>query len=54
MSEEIKYLPLIATAKRQYAKLPDSLKKPIEPLGSPGGVPRIQPYTPPPLPGRDK
>jgi hypothetical protein len=49
MSEELDYKPLLATAMRQYSKLPDSLKRPIQPLGTPGVAP-IPPYTPPPLP----
>jgi hypothetical protein len=48
MSAEIDYQPLIAAAMKQYKALPDSLKKPIQPIGTPGGVPRIAPYEPPP------
>jgi hypothetical protein len=49
MSEEISYKPVIATAMKKFESLPDSLKKPIEPIGTAGPVPRIKPYTPPPL-----
>ena len=51
LSEEIEYKPLIRTAMKKYAMLPDSLKKPIQPIGSGGPVPRIPPYTPPSLKG---
>lgn len=50
LSEEIVYRPLVATAMKQYRKLPDSLKRPIQPIGTLGAVPAIPPYTPPPLP----
>jgi hypothetical protein len=50
LSEEIVYKPLIATAMKQYQTLPDSLKRPVQPIGTPGGVPKIPTYTPPPLP----
>lgn len=49
LSEEIEYRPLLASALKKFDALPDSLKKPIEPIGTPGPVPRIRPYTPPPL-----
>jgi hypothetical protein len=49
MSEEIRYKPLIALAVKKFDALPDSLKKPIEPIGTAGPVPRIRPYNPPPL-----
>ena len=49
LSEEIDYKPLVATALKKFDALPDSLRKPIEPIGTPGPVPRIRPYTPPPL-----
>jgi hypothetical protein len=47
LSDEIEYKPLIRTAMKQYAMLPDSLKKPIQTIGSGGPVPRIPAYTPP-------
>lgn len=49
LSEEIEYKLLLATAIKKFEKLPDSLKKPIQPIGTPGPVPRIRSYTPPPL-----
>lgn len=49
LSEELDYKPVLATAMRQYGKLPDSLKRPIQLIGTPGVAP-IPPYTPPPLP----
>jgi hypothetical protein len=49
MSEELSCGPLIASAIKKFESLPDSLKKPVEPIGTPGPVPRIRPYTPPPL-----
>jgi hypothetical protein len=49
LSEEIEYKPLLAIALKKFDALPDSLRKPIEALGTPGPVPRIRPYTPPPL-----
>lgn len=49
LSEEIDYMPLLATALKKFDALPDSLRKPIQPIGTPGPVPRIRPYTPPPL-----
>lgn len=54
MSEEIEYKPLIRTALKKYAMLPDSLKKPIQPIGTPGPVPPIPPYTPPDWRGKEK
>jgi hypothetical protein len=50
MSETIVYKPLIKTAMRRYEGLPDSLKPKIQPIGSPGPVRRLQPYTPPKAP----
>ena len=50
LSEELDYQPLLATALRLYNKLPDSLKRPIQPIGAPGPSAPIPPYTPPPLP----
>jgi hypothetical protein len=49
LSEEINCRPLMVTAIKKYESLPDSLKKPLEPIGTAGPVPRIKPYTPPPL-----
>ena len=49
MSDEINLRPVIVTAIKKFESLPDSLKKPLEPIGSAGPVPRIRPYTPPPL-----
>jgi hypothetical protein len=49
MSEEICYKPVIVAAQKKFESLPDSLKKPIEPIGTTGPVPRIRHYTPPPL-----
>jgi hypothetical protein len=49
MSEEINCRPMIVTAIKKFESLPDSLKKPIEPIGTAGPIPRIRPYTPPPL-----
>jgi hypothetical protein len=49
LSEEIDYKPLLATAMKKFEMLPDSLRKPIQPIGTPGPVARIRPYTPPPL-----
>jgi hypothetical protein len=49
MSEELDLKPLVAVAMKRYDALPDSQKKPIEPIGTPGAVPRIRPYTPPPM-----
>ncbi|MBN2187908.1 MAG: hypothetical protein JW699_00530 [Chitinispirillaceae bacterium] len=49
MSEQLNCRPLIAAAIKKFESLPDSLKKPVEPIGTAGPVPRIRPYTPPPL-----
>jgi hypothetical protein len=49
MSEEISYKPVLAMAVKKFESLSDSLKKPIEPIGTAGPVPRIKPYSPPPL-----
>jgi hypothetical protein len=49
LSDEIDYKKLLASVMRSYQNLPDSLKRPIQPIGTPGMVP-IPPYTPPPLP----
>ena len=45
LSETIVYKPLIKTAMRQFAGLPDSLKPKIQPVGSPGPVRKLRPYT---------
>jgi hypothetical protein len=47
MSETIVYKPLIKSAMKQFDNLPDSLKPKIQPIGSPGPIRRLQPYTPP-------
>lgn len=49
MSEEINLRPVIAAAMKKFDSLPDSLRKPIEAIGTAGPVPRIRPYTPPKL-----
>lgn len=49
LSEELDYKPILAKAMRQYGKLPDSLKRPIQAIGTQGVAP-IPQYTPPPLP----
>ena len=49
MSEGLGHEPLIAMAVKKFELLPDSLKPPLQPIGSSGPVPRIRPYTPPPL-----
>jgi hypothetical protein len=51
LSEEIEYKPVIKIAVKKYAQLPDSLKKPIQPIGSGGPAPRIPPYPPPTFKG---
>jgi hypothetical protein len=49
LSDAIDYQQLLRTTMRKYQDLPDSLKRPVQPIGTPGVVP-IPPYTPPPLP----
>jgi hypothetical protein len=49
MSEKMDPRPLIAMAVKKFEALPDSLKRPLQPIGSSEPVPRIRPYTPPPL-----
>jgi hypothetical protein len=49
MSEKMDHRPLIAMAVKKFEAMPDSLKPPLQPIGSSGPVPRIRPYTPPPL-----
>jgi hypothetical protein len=49
MSEQMDLRPLIAMAVKKFEALPDSLKPPLQPIGSSGPVPRIRPYKPPPL-----
>ena len=49
MSEGLGHEPLIAMAVKKFEALPDSLKPPLQPIGSAGPVPRIRPYKPPPL-----
>jgi hypothetical protein len=49
LSEELDCKPLLAEVMRKYNKLPDSLKRPVQAIGTPGLAP-IPPYTPPPLP----
>jgi hypothetical protein len=49
LSDELEYQPLIVTAMKKFDALPDSLKPPLQAIGMPGPVPRIRPYTPPPL-----
>jgi hypothetical protein len=50
LSQTIKYKPLIRIAMKQFESLPDSLKPKIEPIGSPGPVRHLEPYTPPKAP----
>jgi hypothetical protein len=47
MSESVSSKYLIATALKQFKQLPDSLKPSLRPIGSPGAIGKIQPYTPP-------
>jgi hypothetical protein len=47
LSESIVYKPLVRNALKQYDNLPDSLKPKIQPIGSPGPVRKLEPYTPP-------
>jgi hypothetical protein len=47
LSKNIVYKPLIRNAMIQFEALPDSLKPKIQPIGSPGPVRRLGPYTPP-------
>ena len=49
LSDAIDYKQLLMNIMRKYQNLPDSLKRPVQPIGTPGVVP-IPPYTPPPLP----
>jgi hypothetical protein len=49
LSEELEFKPFIAVTMSRFNALPDSLKPPIQPIGTPGPVPRIRPYTPTPL-----
>lgn len=49
LSDAIDYQQLLRTTMRKYQDLPDSLKRPVQPIGTPGVAP-IPPYTPPPLP----
>jgi len=50
LSETIEYRPLIRMAMKQFESLPDSLKPKIQPIGSPGPVRHLEPYTPPKAP----
>jgi hypothetical protein len=49
LSQELEFKPFIAVAESRFKSLPDSMKPPIQPIGTPGPVPRIRPYTPTPL-----
>ena len=47
MSQTLVYKPLIKTAMAQFKSLPDSLKPKLRPIGSPGPIRKVEPYTPP-------